>query len=122
MHLTDTHGKGSGLADKDPGWRDITTPDEHGFRGMTISAPLRVHPVLDEFYSPEGLQESFGADVGFVAMASPVVCFESGAAEDGGRLLHSAVDIGGNGFVLPPLTLIEVVDVQEGSFEYMPGE
>ena len=60
-------------------------------------------------------------DGGYLTMNSIVVCFESSGAEDGGKLLHSAVAIGGAAYALPPLTLLEVVDEQEGPFEYMPG-
>ena len=116
MYLKDTHGNSTGLADINPAWGEITTPDEHGFRGMTTTAPLRLVIANDEYYSPEGVKMN-----GEFTMASTVVCFESSAAEEGGKLLHSAVDIGGNDFALPPLTLIEVVKVEDGPFEYMPG-
>lgn len=40
---------------------------------------------------------------------------------DDGKVLHSAVAKTANGYVLPPLTLLEVVDEQD-SFEYLPGK
>ena len=88
---------------------------------MTTSAPLKLSEANDEMYSPEGVKSKFSA-IGYLTMNSTVVCFESSAAEEGGKLLHSAVGIDvGYDFALPPLTLLEVVDEQEGPFEYMPG-
>jgi hypothetical protein len=49
-----------------------------------------------------------------------VVCFESAAPESG--LLRSLVKSSGSSYTAPPLTLVEITGVQEGSFEYLPGK
>jgi hypothetical protein len=56
-------------------------------------------------------------------MDSPVICYESEPPEDHGRVLHTTVAIVSYCHFLPPLTLLEVVNVQEpGTWEYLPGK
>jgi hypothetical protein len=132
------HGTGErkglhGLADADPRWLRIEEPDATGFKGMTTHGAMRLQPALEQLYSPDGIKlPGFysGGTIDYRTMESTVVCFESAPSEDHGRVLHSAVlgflDNSGGGdthYVLPPLTLLEVVSVQgPGEWEYMPGK
>lgn len=50
------------------------------------------------------------------------MCFESAPAEDNGRVLHSLVAKSTNSYLLPPLSQLSVVRVDEGEFEYLPGK
>ena len=123
--LTDTQHK-FGLGDSDARWLDILKPDETGFLGFTSYAPIVLNEAQASRYSAEGLQntisrknKSEGADS---TIYSDVVCFESGAPEQGGKVLHSAVDCCGY-HMLPPFTLLAVVAVQAaGEWEYLPGQ
>jgi hypothetical protein len=127
IHL---RGLGTGLADMDERWLHIETPDQTGFRGMTIYTPLALRKAVEFKYDAAGLKAHGGQTV----VDSPVICFESAELEE--SMFHSLVYTGANNihgskdsgpstnnafYVLPPLTLVEVVDVQEGSFEYLPG-
>jgi hypothetical protein len=123
------HGRGSGqgLADKDPRWMTLAEmrPDKKGFVGMTSFAPMFLGgPPRERHYSPQGLHQKRKKKMEVVD--SDVVCFESAAAEEGGRVLHSAVRCEGKGekaaYILPPQTLLAVVSVNEGPFEFMEGK
>jgi len=46
---------GKGLADKDPRWKEITTPDSSGFKGLTTFNPLPLRPAHHEKYAPNGI-------------------------------------------------------------------
>jgi len=72
-------------------------------------------------YSPDGLKCRFGN--AYYTTDSDVVCFESAAPEQGGKVLHSAVDTGSGTYTLPPFTLLAVVKVEAaGEWEYLPGK
>ena len=116
-------GQGS-LASMDARWASILEPDDHGWRGLTSYGALAVVAARPCCYSAKGLLEEYNGE--FFATDSPVVCFESTPAERvnvlGGALLHSAVVKSGDTYVLPPLTLLEVTEVTENCFEYLPGK
>jgi hypothetical protein len=112
-------GKG-GLSETDARWSDITEPDETGFRGLTSFASLKIYRACEKAYHPEALLRTIAGE--WENLASAVVCFESSEMQEGGKVLHSAVAKTSNGYLLPPLTLLEVVDVQEERFEYLPGK
>jgi hypothetical protein len=112
-------GFGTGLADLDPRWLQIEKVDANGFRGFTAWGPLKLRPATKKKYSPEGVKDVVMGEL--KVCNSAVVCFESAKPSEGGRVLHTAVAYGGNRYVLPPLTLLEVVSVQEESFEYLAG-
>ena len=57
-----------------------------------------------------------------VVVNSTVVCFESVKPGNNGQLLHSAVAISKNDYMLPPLTLLEVVSVEEGTLTLSSSE
>jgi hypothetical protein len=119
-HLT---GYG-GLALEDPVWKKIDQPDASGWMGMTCFAPLLLYPPKEEFYSPEGIGVMAGGTLsGLQVMNSTVVAFDFMAPE--GQALHSALFSGAEGihetYILPPLTSLEVVNIQD-SFEYLPGK
>jgi hypothetical protein len=119
MFVTDTRHY-LGLGNKDPRWLRVLTPDETGYRGFTSNTPMWLRKADDQFYSPGGLKEWFG---GYYTTDSDVVCFESAAPEQGGKVLHSAVDIGSAQYALPPFTLLAVVKVEAaGQWEYLPGK
>ncbi len=119
-------GAGMGLADEEPRFKQLTErPDERGYRAMTNFRPLVLRPADKGLYSPDGIKEhTKGTDPtkaeNWKPMESTVICFESTAPEDGGQVVHSGIGLGGDVYALPPLTLLEVSDVQEGSFEYIP--
>jgi hypothetical protein len=124
MHLV---GEGRGLADRDPRWKKIEEPDANGFPGMTSYAPLWLAgQAREKKWDPEGLKEKIGGE--WKVINSPVICFESAEPSGvGGRALHSAVQEAGEGekrtWVLPPLTLLKVVDVKgAGEWEYLEGK
>jgi hypothetical protein len=127
IHL---HGLGTGLADMDERWLQIERPDQTGFCGMTLYTPLALRKAVESKYDPGGLKAHGGKTV----VDSPVICIESTALEE--SMFHSMVYTGANTvhsrgdqspcadqafYMLPPLTLVEVVDVQKGPFEYLPG-
>jgi hypothetical protein len=113
-------GKGKGLADVDPRWAAIAKGDAKGVRGLRTYGPLLFKGANKEAFSPKGLQTNL--QEGYEVADSTVVCVESMPSEGQGRAFHSAVGVGGNAYALPPLTHVEVVSVEEGSFEYLPGK
>jgi hypothetical protein len=120
-------GGGNGLGDEDPAWKQVIQPDEKGYKSITNLRPLTLRPADKGLFSPEGIRDhARGTDPrraeNWKPVNSTVICFESTPAEDGGKVVHSGVSLGGNVYVLPPLTLLEVTGVQESSFEYVPGE
>jgi hypothetical protein len=110
-----------GLGDKDPRWLSIETPDETAFRGLTTYVPLVMKKADAALYSPVCLRDTLNGE--YHDIDSDLVCFESASPEQGGWNLHSAVPTGGLAYMLPPLTLLTVVNVQEaGDWEYLPGK
>lgn len=114
------------LADRDSRWRKILEPDDTGFRGFTSYTMLVVRSSSPKLYAPEGLKGLPAGSLqrGSAPVDSAVVCFESSPPEDGGELLHSLVAMGaGNAYIVPPLAMLEVVDVHgPGEWEYLPGQ
>ena len=106
----------------DPRWFKLAESDgTTGFRSMTSFAPMMLTAALEHFYSPDGLKYEFSGQ--FYTSDCDVVCFESAPAEQGGKVLHTAVPTGGTGYALPPLTLLTVVKVEEpNTWEYLPGK
>lgn len=111
-------GKGIGLADLDERWEHILDPDENGFRGMTTHGPLMLNAPSSYCFSEAGLKANL--DRTWHIMDSPVVRFLSEAPEDHGNVLHSAIKMSNIQHVIPPLTQLEVVSVEDGPFEYRP--
>jgi hypothetical protein len=111
------HLKGlqKGLADADSRWDYIKVRDSHGFRGMTTHGFLKLKTIANNGKDGVGTADATRHRSSTLAIdlsiASPFVCFESAPPENHGRVLHSAVAIGSTEYVLPPLTLLEVVRV-----------
>jgi hypothetical protein len=124
FHYISDAGTGLGLADRDPRWLSILTPDATGFMGHTSYAPLKMAMASHIWYSPDGIKASYNTSnrAEWPVVDSDVVCFESMPPTDGGQL-HSAVDVGGKLCMLPPFTLLTVARVDEpGTWEYLPGK
>jgi hypothetical protein len=80
---------------------------------MTSHGPLKMKPAEERFYHAEGLVNKKDPQ------DCKVVCFESAPASRGH--LHTVIN-SGNGYLLPPLTLLEVISVAKDKFEYLPGK
>jgi hypothetical protein len=120
-HYVSDAGMGLGLADRDPRWLHVLTPDATGFMGFTSYAPLKMSKALRQLYSPDGLMHNYQLKPSTV-VDSDVICFESMPPTDGGQL-HSAVEASGNACMLPPFTLLTVARIDEpGTWEYLPGK
>lgn len=105
------------LSATDRRWADITTPDTTGFRGLTSYGTIKFFAAEPKGYDPKGLRRKVGGK--WQVIEATAVCVESAAMN--GKVLHSAVRKTQNGFLLPPLTLLEVIDEQD-CFEYLPGK
>jgi hypothetical protein len=114
------HGLKNGAADLDGRWKKIHIPDVTGFRGFTSFMPMKLRPASEHLYDPNGIGERSAGVKDYLCMDSTVICIESAPQQE--QYFHSAVDIG-IWYILPPFTLLEVVDVQEpGEWEYLPGK
>jgi hypothetical protein len=115
----------TGLADTDERWRTVDSiSDEHGFFGFTTYAPLKMRQPCDRFFSSEGLRvkdPSKAQHEEYNPVDCPVVKFVSKMPTGGGSLLHSALWVGGDDWVLPPLTLLTVIKItrKEKGFNYL---
>ena len=88
---------------------------------MTSFAPMMLSGIDEGEHSPDGLQYKFSGQ--YYTSDCDVVCFESAPAEQGGKVLHTAVHTMGAQYALPPLTLLTVVKVEEpNTWAFLPGK
>jgi hypothetical protein len=115
-----------GLLSADSRWGSILDNDSTGYRGFTSYAPLFFQNASNDSYSAEGLKAWDAAEQKTTVMDSPIVCFSSTSRSSSG-VLQTAVKVMQKSaeedyYMLPPLTLLTVIDVTAGPFEYLPGK
>jgi hypothetical protein len=108
---------------------ELVQPDSTGFYGLTTYTPLMFRGVHDAHFAPQGLTERVDGEA--VVMTSAVVMLDCTGQEEqaeSGRVLHhcpvkvaDATATEGAIYLLPPLTLLTVISVDEHGFEYLPG-
>jgi hypothetical protein len=106
------------LADQDPGWTNIETPDATGFCGLCSLHMVKADAAPHRF-TPGGMT-LFDALLGMTVRASPVVAFESESEDEHGYHAATMQDMKHITGIFPPICLYRLKRVEPDGF-FAPG-
>ena len=110
-----------GLLDDDPYWKNLDTPDQNGFAGLTSTAPVGEAYCSPLNFTEEGYSARYYDVSGgeYLPMQGPVVRFDSGPADEQG--MHAAIMLTEERGTFPPNTLFRLKQVLQPGFWEAPG-